>query len=55
MRIALAAAVSVVVATPLVADAPFDWLTRFAFLHAVSVKQLPLSPVRVSEGTVLAF
>ena len=44
MRIALAAALAVVVATPAVADVPFDWLTRFAFLHAVSVKQLPPGP-----------
>jgi hypothetical protein len=44
MRIALAAALAVVVATPVVADAPSDWLTRFAFLHAVGAKRLPPGP-----------
>ncbi|HWE19991.1 MAG TPA: hypothetical protein VG758_22885 [Hyphomicrobiaceae bacterium] len=44
MRIALAAALAAVVATPVVADAPIDWLTRFAFLHAIETKQLPPGP-----------
>jgi hypothetical protein len=44
MRIALAAALSVAVAIPAVADAPIDWLTRFAFLHAIGAKQLPPGP-----------
>jgi hypothetical protein len=44
MRIALAAALAVVVAIPAMADAPDDWLTRFAFLHAVGAKQLPPGP-----------
>jgi hypothetical protein len=44
MRTALAATLAVVVATPVVADAPFDWLTRFAFLHAVDAKRLPPGP-----------
>jgi hypothetical protein len=34
----------VVVATPVVADAPIDWLTRFAFLHAIGAKRLPPGP-----------
>jgi hypothetical protein len=44
MRIALAAALAMVVATPVMADVAFDWLTRFAFLHAVEAKQLPPGP-----------
>ena len=44
MRIALAAALGVVIATPVAADAPIDWLTRFAFLHAVNAKHLPPGP-----------
>jgi hypothetical protein len=44
MRIALAAGLAVMVATPVVADAPVDWLTRFAFLHAVDAKRLPPGP-----------
>src|SRR5262245_45847692 len=44
MRIALAAALAVVVAAPVAADAPVDWLTRFAFLHAVKAKRLPPGP-----------
>jgi hypothetical protein len=44
MRIALAAALAVMVALPAVADAPIDWVTRFAFLHAVKAKQLPPGP-----------
>jgi hypothetical protein len=44
MRIALAAALAVVVVMPAAADAPDDWLTRFAFLHAVGAKQLPPGP-----------
>jgi hypothetical protein len=44
MRIALAAALAVVVATPVVADAPIDLLTRYAFLHAVDAEQLPPGP-----------
>jgi hypothetical protein len=44
MRIALAAALTVMVATPVVADAPIEWLTRFAFLHAIDAKRLPPGP-----------
>jgi hypothetical protein len=44
MRIALAAALAVVIATPLAAEAPVDWLTRYAFLHAVDTKRLPPGP-----------
>ena len=44
MRIALAAALAVVVTTPVAADAPSEWLTRFAYLHAVNVKHLPPGP-----------
>jgi hypothetical protein len=44
MRVALAATLAVVFATPLVADAPVDWLTRFAFLHAIDAKRLPAGP-----------
>jgi hypothetical protein len=44
MRIALAAALAVVVTTPVAADAPSLWLTRFAYLHAVNVKHLPPGP-----------
>jgi hypothetical protein len=44
MRIALAAALAMMVATPVVADAPFDWVARFAFLHAVGTKRLPPGP-----------
>jgi hypothetical protein len=44
MRIALAAALAVVLATPVVADAPIEWVTRFAFLHAVKAKRLPPGP-----------
>ena len=44
MRIALAAALAVVAAMPAVADSPADWVTRFAFLHAVGAKQLPPGP-----------
>ena len=44
MRIALAAALAMLVATPVVADAPSDWVTRFAFLHAIKAKWLPPGP-----------
>jgi hypothetical protein len=44
MRIALATALAVVVATSVAADTPSDWLTRFAFLHAVEAKHLPPGP-----------
>jgi len=44
LRIALAAALSVVAAMPALADVPADWLTRSAFLHAVDAKQLPTGP-----------
>ena len=44
MRIALAGALAMVFATPVVADAPIDWVTRFAFLHAVKAKWLPPGP-----------
>jgi hypothetical protein len=44
MRIALAAALIVAVATPVAADAPADWLTRFAFLHAIDANRLPPGP-----------
>jgi hypothetical protein len=44
MRIALAGALAMMVATPVVADAPTDWVTRFAFLHAVKAKWLPPGP-----------
>lgn len=44
MRTALAGALAMVLATPAVADAPTDWVTRFAFLHAVKVKWLPPGP-----------
>ena len=44
MRIALAAALSVMVAAPVAADAPIDWLTRFAFLRAVDTNRLPPGP-----------
>src|SRR5262245_23198975 len=44
MRIALAGALAVVIATPVVADAPAEWVTRFAFLHAVKAKRLPPGP-----------
>jgi hypothetical protein len=45
MRIVLAAALAVVVAMPVaLADAPIDWLTRAAFLHAVDARRLPPGP-----------
>jgi hypothetical protein len=44
MRTVLAAALALVVATPSVAEAPVDWLTRFAFLHAIDAKRLPPGP-----------
>jgi hypothetical protein len=44
MRIALASALAVVVATPVLADAPIEWVTRFAFLHAVKAERLPPGP-----------
>ena len=44
MRITLAAALSVVMATPVLADAPVDWVTRFAYLHAVDINRLPPGP-----------
>jgi hypothetical protein len=44
MRVVLAAAFAVVVAAPVVPDAPTEWLTRFAFLHAIGAKQLPPGP-----------
>lgn len=44
MRIAAAAALAVVLATPAAADAPMDWLTRFAYLRAVDAKRLPPGP-----------
>jgi hypothetical protein len=44
MRIALAGALAVALATPVVADAPAEWVTRFAFLHAVKAKRLPPGP-----------
>jgi hypothetical protein len=33
-----------VATTPVVADAPIDWVTRFAFLHAVEAQRLPPGP-----------
>ena len=45
MRIALAAALTALVAMPAVANEHIDFLTRFAFLHAVRAKQLPPGPV----------
>ena len=44
MRFAVAIALALVVTVPGMADAPDDWLTRFAFLHAVGAKQLPPGP-----------
>jgi hypothetical protein len=44
MRIAFAGALVVVVATPVLADAPIEWVTRFAFLHAVKAQRLPPGP-----------
>src|SRR5262245_59086471 len=44
MRIALAAALATAIATPALANAPIDWLTRFAFLHATGTKRLPPGP-----------
>jgi len=44
IRIALAAAAAVTVGTPAMADAPIDWLTRLAFLHAVETRRLPPGP-----------
>jgi hypothetical protein len=44
MRIALAAALTAVVVMPAVASEHIDFLTRFAFLHAVGAKQLPPGP-----------
>jgi hypothetical protein len=44
MRIALAAALCGALATPVVADAPSEWLTRFAFLRAIDAKRLPAGP-----------
>lgn len=44
MRTAFVGALAIVLATPVVADAPTDWVTRFAFLHAVKVKWLPPGP-----------
>jgi hypothetical protein len=54
MRIALAAALAMVLATPVVADTPFDWLTRFAFLHAVEAKHLPPGPESWKAFTCVA-
>src|SRR5262245_27805673 len=44
MRIALAAALTVVIAIPAVANEHAEFLTRFAFLHAVGAKQLAPGP-----------
>src|SRR5262245_31344726 len=54
MRIAHAAALAVVATVPAVADAPDDWLARFAFLHAVGAKQLPPGPESWKAFTCVA-
>ena len=53
-RIALAAGLVVPVVTPVAADAPIDWLTRFAFLHAVDAKHLPPGPESWKAFTCVA-
>jgi hypothetical protein len=44
MRIALATALTAVIAIPAAANEHTEFLTRFAFLHAVGAKQLPPGP-----------